>query len=70
MNIPSKWRGYLYVVNIVAAVLALVLGVGIVLFGWVTEEQVMGTLAVAYGVYSAFIGFLARLNLTPPEAEQ
>lgn len=66
MEIHSKWRGYLYIGNIIVAVLAVVLGVGIVLFGWVTEEQVLGILAVAVGLYNAFIGFLARLNLTPP----
>lgn len=66
MEIQSKWRGYLYIGNIIVAVLAVVLGVGIVMFGWVTEEQVLGILAVAVGLYNAFIGFLAHLNLTPP----
>lgn len=65
MVVSSKLRGYLYIANIGIAILALILGAGIVLFGWVTEAQVLGVLAVAWSLYNTFIGYLARLNLTP-----
>jgi hypothetical protein len=64
MNIPAKVRGWLY---ILLAVFAVVLAAGIVLFGWVTQDQVMEVVAVAAALYAAFIGLLARLNLSDPK---
>lgn len=67
MNIPSAWRGYLYIVNIALAVLAVLAGLGVVFFGWFTQEQVLGVVTIATAVYSAFVGYIARLNLTPDD---
>jgi hypothetical protein len=61
MGISSQVRGWLYVL---LAVFAVVLAAGIVLFGWVTQDQVLEVVAVAAALYAAFIGLLARLNLT------
>ncbi len=60
----SKLRGILY---IGLAVVAVILAIGIVLFGWVTQDQVMQVIVTAGALYAAFIGLLARMNLTPDE---
>lgn len=66
-DIPSVVRGNLYTLNVVVAVISLLLGIAIVVFGWLTEEQVLGVVAIAVGLYNAFIGFLAKAHLTPDE---
>lgn len=63
MNIPAKVRGWMY---ILLAALAVGLAVGIVLFGWVTQDQVMEVVTVAGALYAAFVALLARLNLSDP----
>lgn len=61
----SKIRGLLYVLQVIAGLAAVILAVGIVLFGWVTTEQVLAICTVAAGLYVAFTGLLAKLNLSP-----
>lgn len=63
MNIPSKWRGYLYIVS---AVLSVALGVAVAL-GYVTTGQVDEWLAAGVYAVTTIASILARLNLTPPE---
>lgn len=60
-------RGWLYVLQIAAAVAAVVLAVGVVFFGWATQEDILLVCTVAAGLYVGFTGLLARLNLTPPD---
>lgn len=64
-SITAKWRGALYVLQVLAAVAALVLAVGIVFFGWATQEQVLAVVTIAGALFVAFTGLLAKMNLTP-----
>lgn len=63
-NIPSAWRGKLYILNIVLAVVAIALAVLIVL-GVITQDQVLAVVTIGLALYGAFTSGLARLNLTP-----
>lgn len=61
MTIPSNVRGWLYVL---LAVVALVLAATIVVSGVISKDQVLGVLELTVVLYAAFIGALARINLT------
>jgi hypothetical protein len=62
MLISEKWRGILY---IALAVIAVVLAVVVVFLGVITSDQVLKAVEVAALIYAAFIGLLARVNLSP-----
>ena len=62
MQIPAKVREWLYVI---LAVVAAVLAVVIVFFGWITTDQIKEWAAAAVALYAVFCGVLAKLNVTP-----
>jgi len=65
MNIPAKYRGWLYIVGVVVSI---ALGV-LVALGIVTQDKVTEIIAVVLAVWTAVTNALARLNLSAdPEA--
>lgn len=62
-NSPDT-RNTLYVVAVAMAVVSVVLAVGVIFFGWFTEDQVFAVIALALSIYQAFIGALAKANIS------
>lgn len=60
----SSSRSAVYLGNIIVAVVALIVAV-LVVFGVITEANVLAVVALALAFYSAFSGALARMNVTP-----
>jgi len=62
-NSPNL-RNWLYIGAVALAVISIVLAVGVIFLGWFTEAQVFAVIALALAFYQAFIGALAKANLT------
>jgi hypothetical protein len=63
MNVPIKYRGYLYIASAIASV---ALGVAVAL-GWVTTGQVDEWVAIGTYALTTVTSILARLNLADPQ---
>ena len=61
MVLNAKWRGILYLVGVIAA---LVVGV-LVALGVITQDKAVEVIAVVEAVWVAITNALARLNLSP-----
>ena len=62
MNIPSKVRAAIYAI---ALALVVFMAVAVVLFGWVTQEQVVRIVELATLFFGGVAGLLALVNVTP-----
>jgi len=63
MNIPAKYRSMLYVALMVVALCV----AAAIVFGFVTQAQVLAVIEIGTMLFAAFVGLLARLNVTPDE---
>lgn len=59
-----KLRNLFYVGAVLLAVISIVLAVGVIFFNWFPKEQVFAAIALALAFYQAFIGALAKANLS------
>ena len=57
-------RNWFYIGAIALAAVSVLLAVGVIFFNWFTQEQVFAAIVLALGFYNAFIGALAKANLS------